>query len=149
MNSNMCSPCKELCSLAMYGLMSKRLTERNLWPLLGIKNYNLNPFQLYKSINRALQLNFIAHTPMAKLHTGSCFFMNGWKEETLLKSEYTICKYNVQCNDGETGGNWFQKFMDCAAEEIGNSDCPKDPILGGAPDKFIMEMLELCSIKSS
>ncbi|TEY44014.1 hypothetical protein BOTCAL_0356g00160 [Botryotinia calthae] len=144
LNSSKLSPCQELCPLAMYGLMSKRLSEHDLWPLPRTKNYNLAPFLLHESIVRALNLSSVIQKPMAKLHTGSCLFMDDWKQALLLKSEYAIRECDVDWKGGETGGNWFQEYIDRAAEEIGDSECPNDSVSGGAQHKFIGELLDFC-----
>ncbi|TGO12856.1 hypothetical protein BTUL_0081g00330 [Botrytis tulipae] len=159
LNGNVNDPCKELCPLAMYGLMSKHLSERNLWPLPRTEDYDLTPYQLYKKVVRALHLSSVAHKPMENLHisrsrtgytnSSHCYFTDDWRQLLLLQSKDRIGRCDVHWNEGETGIERFQKFMDHAVEEVGNFDFHSEPLPGGALDSCTKEILELFSMKSS
>ncbi|TGO40338.1 hypothetical protein BHYA_0038g00120 [Botrytis hyacinthi] len=146
---NVLSPCKELCQLAMYGLMSKRLSECNLWPLPKAENYHWTPFQLHKTIARALNLSYLAHKPMGKIHTGNCYFADNWNLALQRKLTSGLCEYDVPRGESETEGNKFQQCMDDAVEEVGDFDCPNEIFLEGYQGNPVMEILELCPMKSS
>ncbi|KAF7932821.1 uncharacterized protein EAE98_004120 [Botrytis deweyae] len=149
LDPNMDSPCKELCPLAMYGLMSKCLSERNLWPLPRKESYDSTPFQLYKTVVRALNLSFVAHKPVANLCIGRCRFTDQFKQRLLIRFKNEIRNCDVHWNEGGTDGERFQKFMDHAVKEVGNFDCPSEALPGGALDIHSKEILELCPMKSS
>ncbi|KAF7896492.1 hypothetical protein EAF00_006506 [Botryotinia globosa] len=141
------SPCKELCSLAMYGIMSKHLSKCKLWPLPKTENYNFTPFQLYTSMIRVICNSSSAHKPMRQLHIGSCSFTGAWKLELQLEAKTVVCKCDVHWGEGETDRSKFQEFMDHAAEELSNFDCPNNS-LGPLQDNFGKEILELCPMES-
>ncbi|TGO70496.1 hypothetical protein BELL_0716g00010 [Botrytis elliptica] len=158
LNGNVNGPCKELCPLAMHGLMSKRLSECKLWPLPRTEDYDLTPYQLYKKVIRALDSSSAAHKPMANLHTSRsrCYFTDDWKQLLLLQSKDKIRNCGIHWNGGENDVERFQKFMDHAVEEVGNFDCPSKPLLGGAldflggaRDLFTKDILELFPTKLS